>query len=75
MIFTENQALAKPLYDNMAALLFLLKNSLSYDIIHMEIYRAKLLDNRIGLEKCLFKTRNFDIFKWNDVHLDIFIKQ
>lgn len=53
----------------------MLKNSLSYDIIHMEIYRAKLLDNRIGLEKCLFKTRNFDIFKWNDVHLDIFIKQ
>ena len=44
MTFTENQTFAKPLYDNMVALLFLLKNSFSYDIIHMEIYRVKLLD-------------------------------
>ena len=29
----------------------------------------------IDLGKCLFMTRNFDIFKWNDVHLYVFIKQ
>jgi hypothetical protein len=43
VIFTENQTFAKPLYENMAALLFLLKNSLNYDIIHLKVCRAKLL--------------------------------
>ena len=44
MIFTENQTFAKPLYENMAALLFLLKNLLSYDIIHLKVCREKLRD-------------------------------
>ena len=51
MIFPENQAFAKPLYENMAALLFLLKNLLNYDIIHLKVCRAKPLDKSEFVEE------------------------
>jgi len=39
VIFPENQAFAKPLYENMVALLFLLKNFIGCDIILYRIFQ------------------------------------